>query len=204
MWRLVLVDWRRLLAICAAGALLWGIVLSMIVRDFRACCPDGAPVQATKLLFVCLVYGQFPLILWLQIAARGAYLRQRITDVLPLSVRQLNVLRLTIALLLFLAGLVLWELTVLVWLWFRQPIAIWLFPATALLVAAFTLLSLRNLFPRVAIGVLLPLVVVPGAEQVLRIPLQWLSTPWPTLALLALVIPWSVYVIRRSPPRWTR
>jgi hypothetical protein len=207
MFHIIVADWRRFAWIHAVGWLLWIIVL-LLSHSYlpEAHCPEGCPsdVMSTKLLFVSLLFGQTPLVLWVQLQGRGCYSHQRITDILPLSLYRLNLTRVLTGVLFLLVGAIPWTVTLLSWRRLGAPVEVWVPIFTALAMAWFLLFGLRNLFPRVLIPLLVPLVTIPGSERLLSAPLEWITWPATSLALGIVTVLLGAWVLRQPPPAWAR
>ena len=68
----------------------------------------------------------------------------------------------------------------------------------------FLLIGMRNLFPRVLIPVLVPLITIPGSERLLSAPLEWIT--WPSTSLILGVFTFLLgwWALRQPPPHWAR
>lgn len=207
MFRMILADWRRLLLVQGLGMLFWPFLTYLILRElmFTRCC--GGPFPESDQIrhqLISLAWGQAPLIFWIQADGAGFFHRQRLTDVLPLSVHKLNLSRLVTASMFFVLGLAPWIYTWIIWLWFGYSVYIWLPIFVSLALAGLFFFSMRNRVPRIFLVMLFPVILIPGSHEWFRQPLQWITTPWASAALAALVVPFGRRVMRQAPPRWTR
>lgn len=208
MWRILLADWRRTATIQGISWAVLLIILSLIRREYaNECCPELAAtvLRETKWLFLCLLYAQMSLVWWTQVDGIGGfYSYQRIVDPLPLSVRQLNRIRLAQAGLYFVMGAVAWIPVLALWRHYGRPVSPWMVALSGLLAICFLLWGMRNRFPRVFVPFLVPILFVPSTEQWVRTPLQWATQPWPTILLTVVALVFAIRGLGQTPPRWAQ
>lgn len=211
MPRVILAECRRLALFFPFGFSLWLIVAVLVYRDFGrfGCCPTYEPgrvLVTSKLLFLTLIYGLGPAVGWAQGGMYGRSTTRsntfRLTETLPLSLFELNLTRVLTGIAFMALSAVTWIATFALWLHFKYPTPGWVALFAFLVIVAFQLVGLRHLALRYVLPIPLPLLFIPGAERVL--PLEWMTTPWPSLLLATLVIGYGWWALRQPPPRWTR
>lgn len=205
MLSIVMSDWRRFGKFQLAGLSMWVMILLLVYRELDVfCCPD-APERSffnLKIFLILIAYGQSPLVLWLQLQKHGLYCRHRMLEPLPFSALRLNLAHLFTAVVFLLLGLIPWYVTIAVWRKFGLPVNPWVLVFVALSIVCFFFISMRNVFPRVLIPILFPVIIVPGVEKVIAPLLEFTATPAASAiaAVCAAVLGW--WVLRKAPPRW--
>lgn len=199
---LVAADRRRLVAWLAGGWTVFAVVLSLALVDLGCHgCPPGVvdPFTAQKVLMFCLVYAMAPWLLSVHVLDQSTEL----LAALPLTTREINHFVVLRGGLLGLACLPLWGLVL--WLLPRFGFLVhpWLVSFVALGVLAYQLFGLiTGVFWRVAVAAVFPLIIFPPhTYRLLAGPLHTATTPWPSLALLLMILAAWPWVMRRARPR---
>jgi hypothetical protein len=206
MWRIIIADWRRLLWILLGGWAMALVLLLVIWRSFGRECCLGEPDRwlfVLKVSLVALAYGQAAAVLWPQLGGNAIYHRQRLLATLPLSQLELNLVHYLTGAVFLAGGLPFWVATFYIWRSFGLAIEPWLAVFTMLVIIDFLLLSMRNLFPRVLIPLFFPFILIPGAEHLLRVPLEIMTTPAASIILGIATLLFAWWVARQPTPFWT-
>lgn len=205
MWRIIIADWRRHLGVLLGG---WGMALTLllvIAHSFsKECClhePERS-LFVLKISLIAIAYSQSAAVLWAQLAGHNIYYRQRLLATLPLSQLELNLVHYLTGALFMAAGIPFLAMTLYLWHHYGLTVEPWLAVFTMLGVIAFIFLSMRNLFPRVVIPILFVVVIIPGAERLIRVPLEVITTPVPSvvMAIATALLGW--WAARRPTPDW--
>ena len=100
MWRIAWAEWRTHWATNLIGPALVAGLLFIIHRALSLESISSYPdLFGTKLLFLVLVYCQTSMAVWAQNGLYGPKSRQRLTETLPLTQRELNLSRIITGLL---------------------------------------------------------------------------------------------------------
>lgn len=206
MLSIIAADWRRLLGLQVLGLIFWALIIGLSYWAFSSDCCPGEPERALfnlKILMLVLAYGQAPLVIWLQLRGRGMYRHHRILQTLPLSSLRLNLINLAIGGLYIGCGIATWVAAAFVWKRFGIQFHVWAAVFTGLMLFGYIFVSMRNIFPRVLLPVLFPLIVVPKSELILRPALEFVCTPLASLFALAAAVLLGWWALPKVPPRWS-
>ncbi len=206
MWRIILADWRRFALILLSG---WAAAIFIVLLVYRGfandCCFDDPAkrLMILRVTLVALVYSQTPAVLWAQYSGNHIYYRQRLIAALPLSQQQLNLTHYLTGLILLAGGTLTWIVIHYVWASFGLSLEPWLAVFSLLVTVDFLLLSMRNLFPRVLIPMLVPiLIMIPGTEKYTGGLLET-AAKWPLSLLIGVfTLFFAWWVAKRPTPEW--
>lgn len=205
MLHLIFADWRRLLIVQIFGMLFWAIVTYLVIRQFvlYQCCPDlFTKADQIRYQIACFGFGQFPLLFWIQGSASGLLNRQRLLATLPWSASKLNLSRLLTAAMFFVLGLGPWAYTWAIWLRYEYHVYVWLLILVALSAVCFFFLSMRYKYARFGFPSIFPLLIIPEVQTWLLTPLEWMVTPWASLAVALFAVPFGLWAMKQPDPRW--
>lgn len=205
MWRIVKADWRMLSMIVLGGwamaSLIIGIVYSVLADE---CCLDDPEqrLSVLKYLLIALAYGQSAAVIWAQSGGHHIYRRHKLLATLPLSQRELNLVIYLTGAVLLAAGAPAWVAVYYGWKSLQLPFEWWMAVFALLGTVGFIVLSTRNIFPRVLIPVIFPAIWFPGAENVVRVPLELMTKPEASLVLGAATLVFGWWAVKRPTPNW--
>jgi hypothetical protein len=205
MWWIIFADWRRFLWTLLGGWAMALTLLLVIARAFgRECCLDNPEraVFVLKVSLIALAYGHSAAVLWAQLAGNNIYHRQKLLATLPISQVELNMVHYLTGAVFLAAGTPLWIMTFYIWRSYGLAIEPWLAVFTLLGVVAFLLLSMRNLFPRVLIPIFFVVVLIPGVERFIRMPLEIMTRPAASIIMAIATVFFGWWVAKRPTPRW--
>jgi hypothetical protein len=208
MWRIALAEWRTHRWVHLFGPAVGALILGLIYREFSRyrCCLGEPEMQpfVVKQLFMSLVYCQIALVMWAQHGLYGRRTQQRLTDALPFSLTELNLVRILTGTLFVAVGLVNWIMVFVLWRMLDQAI-----PASALIFATlvlflYLLICMRFFLMRYLLPILFPFLWVPELARFVDLLLPWVISPWGStgLGIVTLLFGWRV--VRQPPPRWAR
>lgn len=204
VFRVVCADWRRLLWVCLLGWPGVALALGLTWVDLAKSLDQGEPLIPARLakLLSPLYLGQMPLMVWTAAFMYGETSRQRLTDSLPLSLRELNLSRILSGMVLLLVGAIPWLIAFAVWRRFDVPFSPWLLLFAGLFFVSYLFLSMRLIVVRALPHVLI--VIMWGAEILLGISFEPDWVPWicGLLTVLAIVYGWRA--VTQPPPVWAR
>jgi hypothetical protein len=202
--RVVGADWRRLLWVSLLGWPGVALALGFTWMDLARSLDQGEPLMPARVakLLSPLYLGQMPLMIWTAAFMYGETSRQRLTDSLPLSLRELNVSRILSGLVLLSVGMIPWLVAFAVWRRFDAPFSPWLLLFAGLFFVSYLFLSMRQIVVRAVPHLLI--VIMWGAEILLDLSVELGPVPWicGLLAVLAIVYGWRA--VTQPPPRWAR
>ena len=201
LFALIRADWRRLVAWLLGGWSIFALVLLMAL-GYLGCqgCPPGTVSRflSMKVLLFCLVYAMGPWVFSVHDVHHGTELLAR----MPLSRRDINRFMLLRGILLGLACLPMWVLVFRVLPLFGMAIHPWMAVSAGLGVLAYQLFGMMaNLFVRVAVFALFPLLIFPPyGPGLLAGPLNFANSPVSAVLLAVLITVALPRVLNRPLP----
>jgi hypothetical protein len=207
MWRIALTEWRNYWGFNFIGPAFSLALVGICYRDFslHSCCPGPErDLHVTKILFMVLVYCQTSMAVWAQNGFYGPRTRQKLTDTLPLSQRELNLSRVFTGLLFLPIGLISYLPVFALWRHFDQPIPVWVPVFATLFAVAFILVCMRRLALRYVLPGLFPFMFIPGSEKIVWPLLEGALSPWGSLLLAMVLLFLGWHFVGQPPPRWAR
>lgn len=195
--RFATADWRRVAIYFVAGWALFALVLVIALNDLGCKECELGSVEyfvGLKMLFYLLLYAMDPWVIF----SLNVSLNTGLRFTLPLSRAQINRSMLLHGLVVFLCSLPAWGL--LAWLLPHYGIALqpWMFVFAALGLLLYQMLCMRvNVFWRAIVPGMYPLLFLPPHEhELFRGFLEAMTTPWPSVLLLALIAAGTPFVLR--------
>ncbi len=189
-------DWRRVVYYLIGGWAMFAVIAVIALYDLGCKdCPELAVDRfvGLKLLLLLLFYAMAPWVIFTLGVTHNTALR----FVLPLSRRQINESMLLNGITVFLCCLPAWLL--LAWLLPRHGIQLhgWMFVFTGLALIAYQMYSMRvNVFWRALVPAIFPLLIFPPhSHETFRRPLEMVTTPWPSLVMIILILLWMPSVL---------
>jgi hypothetical protein len=202
--RSVAADWRTLLLVYLAGWPGLVLVLALTWVDMSPDLDPGSPLRDQRLakLLSPLYVAQIPLTVWTAGFMYGRNSRQRLTDTLPLSVRELNLSRILAGGILLVAGGISWFITFAVYRIRGETFPPWLMLFALLFFVCYLFLSMRHVLVRAAPHVLI--VVMWLAEILLDLSPRLTAIVWTCGLLVPLGLLYGWRSLTQPPPRWAR
>jgi hypothetical protein len=205
MWRIVKADWRVLSLIVLGGWAMAFLIIGLIYRGLADDCCLNDPqkrLYVLKYFLITLAYGQSAAVLWAQSGGHHIYRRHKLLATLPLSQRELNLVLFLTGAVLLAAGAPAWIAVFYSWKSLELSFEPWFAVVTLLGIVGFILLSTRNLFPRVLIPIIFPFIFIPGTENLLRVPLEFMTTPEASIICVVATVLFGLWVVKRPTPSW--